>query len=207
MGPFERPFFYGEPRFSPELWVDSDYKIVSRYTSQLCPNAEEVARHVESKSRLEDDGWSFFSLTEQDVPLKQIHQMTVSSFASAFAYTSLDLNDFLAMYGPILERADSDLIRFARSPEKLVSGYCFSIPDIDNPSLKQFIVKTLAVLPEARKIGVGGVLVGDAHRVADSKGWTNGGIHALMWEGSNSQKISAHKGQKFREYALFSKNL
>lgn len=207
MGPFERPFFYGEPQFTPEIWMESKYAIVSRYTSNLCSNAEETARHLERKKKLMSEGWSFVSLSEHHVSLKQIYAITTASFTSAFAYTTLDRNVFFAMYSPILECSDPDLIRFAMSPERALVGYCYAFPDTDNPALKQFVVKTLAVLPAARKLGVGGVLVGDVHHVAESKGWSNGGIHALMWAGSKSQKISAHHGRKIRKYVLFSKYL
>lgn len=207
LGPFERAPFLGEPLFTPDIWQACGYTIVSRYSSTLCPNAAEIARHVERKKEFESTGWRFFSLAEEDVSLTRIHELTLQSFKSAFAYTPLELNDFLAMYGPILQRADTELIRFAMTPSQNIVGYCFSIPDFENPDLKQFIVKTLAVLPEVRQRGVGGILVGDAHQAAERKGWVNGGIHALMWEGSNSQRITAHEGQHFRDYALFSKDL
>ena len=207
LGPFERPFFWGEPQFSPDIWLDNGYAVVSAYSSTLCPNQPEIERHAAHKQRLEADGWRFLSLKERDVPLTRLHELTLSSFTSAFAYTPLDISDFLTMYAPVLQKADPELILFAVAPDDAVQGYCFALPDINNIELKQFIIKTLAVVPEARQKGIGGVLVGTAHAVADRKGWTNGGIHALMWSGSHSQRITAHGGQKFRSYALFSKQI
>ena len=207
LGPFERPFFWGEPQFSPELWQASGYQIISEYSSTLCANLPEIERHQSQRSLLEDKGWRFLSLSERDVSLTQLHALTLRSFENAFAYTPLDLSEFLTVYAPVLHQADHDLILFAVAPDDTVMGYCFALPDVHNPSLKQFIIKTLAVVPEARQQGVGGVLVGKAHEVAHGKGWSEGGIHALMWAGSHSQRITAHGGQVFRRYGLFSKEL
>jgi L-amino acid N-acyltransferase YncA len=207
LGPFDRSFFWGEPSFTAELWEQSGYGVVSRYTSTLCPNIPEIERHQAERANLEQKGWLFPSLKEKDVSLVTIHALTEQSFRQAFAYTPLSLNEFLAMYSPILQRSDLDLIIFAVSPDGKVMGFCFAIPDIENPELKQFIVKTLAVHPDARREGIGGSLVGEVHRRAHEKGWVNGGIHAMMWEGSLSQKITAHEGQLFRRYALFAKDL
>ena len=71
------------------------------------------------------------------------------------------------------------------------------------PDRGEFIVKTLAVHPRWHLDGMGTWLVAEAHRRADKLGWTAGGIHALMWTGSHSRKITAHAGQVFREYALY----
>ena len=76
-----------------------------------------------------------------------------------------------------------------------------------NPDLRVFIIKTLAVDPAHRQAGLGSWLVGSAHGVAHDLGWTEGGIHALMWTGSHSRSISQHAGQIFRRYALFEKEL
>ena len=205
LGPFERPFFWGEPQFSPEIWQACGYQLVSEYSSTLCANRPEISRHHAQRKFLESKGWQFLSLVERDVSLTQLHALTLRSFESAFAYTPLDLSEFLTVYAPILHQADHSLILFAVAPDDTVKGYCFAMPDVYNPKLKQFIIKTLAVLPEFRQQGIGGVLVGKAHEIADSKGWTEGGIHALMWSGSHSQRITAHGGRVFRRYRLFSK--
>ena len=95
----------------------------------------------------------------------------------------------------------------ARSPQGDIAGYCFAIPDRLNPTRKEFIVKTLAVDPRWRELGLGSWMVGNVHSRAHTQGLTGGGIHALMWTGSHSQKISAHAGTVIRQYALFGKDL
>ena len=102
---------------------------------------------------------------------------------------------------------DPELVVVACSPEGEMAGYCFAIPDRPNPQLKQFVVKTLAVDPKWRTLGLGSWLVGNVHSRAHTAGWTGGGIHALMWTGSHSRQISAHAGEIIREYALFEKDL
>ena len=114
---------------------------------------------------------------------------------------------FEQLYRPVAPLIDPPLVVVARSPEGEMAGYCFAIPDRPNPELKQFVVKTLAVDPKWRTLGLGSWMVGNVHSRAHTAGWTGGGIHALMWTGSHSRQISAHAGEIIREYALFEKSL
>ena len=68
-------------------------------------------------------------------------------------------------------------------------------------------LKSLAVNPAYAGKGIGSWLVGEAHRKAHELGMVNGGVHALMWEGSFSKNISAHVGEVIRRYALYVKQI
>ena len=122
-------------------------------------------------------------------------------------YQEITEQDFIDMYGTLLERLDPRLILFAQSPAKDLVGFCLAYPDVANVELQQFILKSLAVEPDSGGLGIGSLLVGETHRIAQELNLINGGIHAFMWDGSLSRKISAHAGQPIRQYALFSKRL
>jgi len=155
-------------------------------------------------------GWTLETLDELGgfkAALPQFFELTLSSFGGAYAYTPIDWPSFEAGYAPMEALIDPELVVVSRSPDGELAGYCFGIPDRLNPERKEFLLKTLAVHPKWRQHGLGSWMVGNVHSRAHVAGWTGGGIHALMWTGSNSRQISAHAGQVIREYALFEKDL
>lgn len=210
LGPHDRPLFLGEPGFSPDVWEARGYQIVARYASSLADNLEQTESSMDRSCALVTEGWTLQTLTEMgsfEAALPLFYELTIAAFSKAYAYTPIDWPSFAQMYRPIEALIDPDLVVLARSPEGEAAGYCFSVPDRLNPQLKQFVVKTLAVDPRWRAHGLGSWMVGNVHSRAHTAGWTSGGIHALMWTGSHSRKISAHAGNIIREYALYEKAL
>ena len=205
-----RPPFLGEPTFAPSVWEANGYKTCAHYASALAQNEAQIASSTERGRSLVEQGWTLQNLDRFgsfDEALRCFHALSLDSFSQAFAYTPIDFESFKTLYKPIESIADPRMVITAFSPDGTPAGFCFSIPDHLNPDLRQFIVKTLAVAPPFRQLGLGSWLTGAAHQIADEQGWTAGGIHALMWTGSHSRQISSHVGQIFRRYALYEKAL
>ncbi len=210
LGPHDRPPFLGEPTFSPEPWEAAGYHIVGRYASALSDNLAQAESAAAVSCSLVKAGWDIWTLDQHacfDSALRCFHQITLASFERAQSYTPLPWPAFQAMYAPVQTVVDPQLVLTAISPDGEPAGFCFCIPDFPHPERREFVVKTLAVAPRWRKLGLGSWLVGNAHSRAHAAGWTGGGIHALMWTGSHSRQISAHAGRIIREYALYQKDL
>jgi GNAT superfamily N-acetyltransferase len=210
LGPHDRPPFLGEPTFSPEPWEESGYEITARYASALADNLAQSESAMAASCALVTAGWDIRTLDQHpsfEEALRHFYRITVAAFQQAHAYTDLSWDGFHQMYAPARDLVDPQLVLTAISPEGDAAGFCFCIPDRLNPDLREFVVKTLAVDPKWRRLGLGSWLVGNAHSRAHTAGWTGGGIHALMWTDSHSRQISAHGGQIIREYAMYSKDL
>jgi GNAT superfamily N-acetyltransferase len=201
LGPFDEPPFLGEPSASPQPWIEAGYREVARYASAIAPNAEAVA-YGESKR---PEGISLRAMTRFEDDLPVIHALATASFRSAYAYSPLPLPAMAALYAPLAPHLVPELVLIATRDETPV-GFVFGLPDLAQPGSGRFVVKTLAVLPEQRRSGLGAWLVGELHRVAEGLGFDRG-IHALMWAGSKSRSISSHGGRVFREYALYLREL
>jgi GNAT superfamily N-acetyltransferase len=205
-----RPRFFNEPCFEPSVWLESGYVPCAHYASALADNIDQMASAQSRSKELFDAGWTIKGLDAHrsfDEALQCFHRVSTVAFADAFSYTSIPYATFHHLYGSIQPHLEPDLVLTAFTPRGDVAGFCFAIPDRLNPDRREFIIKTLAVLPEYREAGVGSCLVGMAHTIAHRLGWTHGGIHALMWETSHSRSISKHAGQIFRRYALYEKAL
>ena len=205
-----RPAFLGETIFSSSVWEARGYSICANYASALAPNVQQIQSAKKRTTDLKKAGWTIMDLQEiggfKD-GLKRFHALSTSAFTKAFAYTPLDLHAFERMYTPMEPLIDPRLVLTAMSPSGEPGGFCFAIPDRLNPDIKQFIIKTLAVSTEHRKVGIGSWLTAETHQRAHDLGWTEGGIHALMWTDSHSRQISRHAGTVFRRYALYEKKL
>ena len=205
-----RPAFLGETQFSPCVWEAQGYSICAHYASALAPNAPQIESAEVRSESLRRAGCALKDLQEIGgfkAALDCFHAISASAFQKAFAYTPLPLNAFEQMYAPIEPLIEPKLVLTAVSPSGEPGGFCFSIPDRLNPDTRQFIIKTLAVSAEHRQAGVGSWLTAAAHQQAHELGWTEGGIHALMWTDSHSRQISQHAGTIFRRYALYDKKL
>lgn len=201
LGPFDEPAFWGEPTASPEPWLEAGYRPAARYASSLCGNQDAI-RYGDSKA---PKGVELRAMTDFDASLRTIHALATASFGGAYAYSPLPLAAMAALYGPLRDHLQNDLVLFAERKGRPV-GFVFGLPDLAQPESGRFLVKTLAVHPDERRSGVGAWLVGELHRAADKLGFDRG-IHALMWADSRSRDISAHGGRVFREYALYLREL
>jgi GNAT superfamily N-acetyltransferase len=206
----ERPAFLGEPVFSPAPFLTAGYKPIAHYASSLADNAAQIENGRKDGERLSTQGFRLVGIDAVGGfrgALPHFHEITSASFREAHSYSPSSWELFESIYAPLESRIDPRLVRLALSPEGKVAGYCFAIPDLLNPGLGQFIVKTLAVHPTWRCHRLGSWLVGAAHQEAEAAGYRSGGIHALMWAGSHSRAISSHGGTIFRRYALYEKEL
>ena len=209
LGPHDREPFLFEPQASPDPWTDRGYHVTAEYLSTLADNERQILSADVHRARAADEGFTLrpLKLGSLEEELDLLHLISLRGFQSAFSYVDLPKEAFRAMYLPYRDEIDPRLVLIAEGARGDTVGFCFSLPDVLNPSRKEFIVKTLAVVPEARRAGVGSWMVAECHAVADMAGYTGGGIHALMWSGSASRMITKHGGQPFREYALFEKAL
>ncbi len=201
LGPHVDPPFVGEPSAPAGPWRDAGYAEVARYASALCPNADATAYG----GSLGVTGVELRPMADFDTTLADIHRISHAAFARAHAFTPLPLAALEALYRPLLSVVDPRMVLFAERAGETV-GFVFGLPDLANPGSGRMIVKSLAVHPDGQRAGLGGWLVGELQRVATGLGFTHG-IHALMWAGSRSRRISAHGGRIFREYGLFRREL
>jgi GNAT superfamily N-acetyltransferase len=216
LGPFDEAPFAFEPVERAERWERAGYEPVAQYVSALADHDRQIASAREQTASLSASGWQLNpipsdaagNISPEDFreAVSLVHQLSTAAFGEAFGYVPVPEEALQAWYAPMRSLVDPDLTLVARTPDDEPAGFLFSIPDFAQPDRGWFLVKTLAVLPEHRKLGVGSWLVAAVHRIARRKGY-GAGVHCLMWTGSRSTDISRHGGEVFRQYALLEKDL
>lgn len=198
LGPFVVPAFPGEPTAAAEVWRAAGWREDARYTSNWCANAPQIAA-----AKPLPPGWRCRPLEPDrfEDELHALYRVTLAAFAEAWRYAPIPFAAFAALYAPYRGRIDPRWVLLGEDPSGVVQGYLFAFPI---PGA--FVLKTLAVHPEARGVRLARHLVVRIHGFAEEQG-IPGAIHALMWEGSLSTGMSAHGGEIIRRYALYRKCL
>ena len=129
----------------------------------------------------------------------QVHALSCEAFAGNAFYKPIGLEDFLAMYMPVVPLLKPEMILFARDGAGDLKGFLFGIPNYaEGPGTDTAILKTYASLQKGA-----GYLLSDAfYRAALGLGYKTA-LHALIHDDNLSALRSAANGAEvFRRYAL-----
>ncbi len=209
----EPPFFLepDNPDDWPELWTQSGFAPLAAYTSALSDRlTHKDPRAAAARPQIASAGISIrpIDLARANSELGRIYSLSLAAFARNFLYTPISEQEFLAQYDAVLPYVRHELVLLAEKDGALV-GFMFALPDMleaRRGTIDTVIMKTLAVDPSVGGIGLGGVLMDDAHRAARDAGFHRA-IHALIHEGNVSRRISDRYARTIRRYALFTRPL
>jgi GNAT superfamily N-acetyltransferase len=228
VGPWDDPPFLLEPwnpPYYPELWEAQGFQVLERYLSKRV-EAGPVADFLEPKRQAAlAAGYRLRRLDPGRFreELRTIYSISVRIFARNFLYTDIPQEEFFALYAGARSLLDPDLVWFAQSPAGEDVGFLFAFPDRfravaamrgrRNPlALLRFFLhrneadavnmKTVGVLPEHRRAGLGAALMGQGHRIAHEKGYRFAN-HCLFREGNPSGEMDGGTGRVMRKYHLY----
>jgi GNAT superfamily N-acetyltransferase len=207
----------GAPRFFLEPWNSeapvrafegAGFAPWARYSSSAFALAEpeEAARvrHARLFERLESRGVSIRGIRMEafEEELGRLFELSSAAFAGNFLYTPIAREEFLSLYELVRPLVNPAFVRFAEKDGRSI-GFVFALPDVSGADAGRLIVKTLAVHPDFRHLGLGTVLVDEVQEAARAAGFHEV-IHALQHETNSSLKITGrHAGVRIREYTLY----
>lgn len=209
----EPPFFLepDNPDDWPEHWAQSGFAPLATYTSALSDRlTHKDPRAAAARPQITSAGISIRPIdpARAHAELRRIYSLSLAAFARNFLYTPISEQEFLAQYDAVLPYVRPELVLLAEKDGALV-GFMFCVPDVlqaRRGTVDRVIMKTLAVDPSVGGIGLGGVLMDDAHRAARDAGFRRA-IHALIHEGNVSGRISDRYARTIRKYVLFTRPL
>jgi GNAT superfamily N-acetyltransferase len=209
-----RPFFLepDTPPDWPEHFEEAGFFMLASYCSALNDNLhrrDPRAVHIAARMAAQQVTIRPLRPTDLDGDLRRIHSISIAAFARNLLYAPLGLEDFAALYRPLLPLIQPELVLLAERAAQPV-GFVFALPDYcqaqRGEQIDTLVIKTLAVLPERAYAGLGMLLVERCQAAAQRAGYRRA-IHALMHDKNLSGNISAFYAQPFRRYALFAKRL
>jgi GNAT superfamily N-acetyltransferase len=210
-----RPAFFLEPDVPPgeaghfEL---AGFKPQARYFSAMTGRLDDPPLSApDHRGRLTGRGIILrpLELERFEEELSRIYPLCLASFKDNLLFTPIPEEEFVSMHRPLRPFLSPGLSWVAEL-EKTAIGFVFALPDIlqapRGETIDTVVLKTLAVAPEFRGVGLGQELVAACQSAASGRGFRHV-IHALIREGNPSGRISAHYARPIRSYALFAKEL
>lgn len=214
-GSSPRPAFFLEPDSPPE-WAGhfevSGFKPLASYFSAQtgslgdpAPSTPDHSRQIRRRSiRLRP-----LELENFAGEVSRIFPVSLESFKDNFLFSPISEDEFVSMYRPLRSYLVPGLSWVAEHCKRSI-GFVFAFPDIlqarQGEPVDTVVLKTLAVAPDFRGIGLGHALLAACQQSARGLGYRYV-IHALIREGNVSEKISAHYARPIRSYTLFAKEL
>lgn len=197
------PWFTSEPR-SPEhhriyYEANSPAACIGYYSAER-RSLDGIMRALETVTSRDVgiDNLSIQCLSSQEsrAYFKDIAEIGRITFAKSWGYTELEHSELTALYtSERLERNLSQLY-VARVGAQLI-GFCSAAHEGDT-----FILKTIAILPEWQKRGIGTMLAHFVHSDARDKNVARV-VYALIREGNNIQRFPHDDAVIFRRYAAY----
>ena len=197
--------FLMEPTSGPEdllAFEAAGFRPVGRYFSASVPLEQIAAAPAQPlQTDLTIESWNG---ENPEALFAEVHKLSCAAFAKNAFYKAIALEEFLAMYMPMVPLLKRDLIFFARDGAGHLKGFLFGVPNYaEGPDPKAAILKTYASLHK----GAGYALSQAFYRAASSAGYETA-IHALIHEENLSALRSATNGAEvFRRYALMGRRL
>jgi len=203
------PRFFLEPWNAPQdvhAFERAGFSPWARYSSSVfaLDEPQDAARHGRLLERLASRGVVIreMRIADFEEELGRLFGLSLAAFAENFLYTPVSREAFTALYQPVRALVRPEFVRLAEKDGAAV-GFVFAVPDALAPDAGRLIVKTLAVHPRFRHLGLGTVLVDVVQEAARAAGFREA-VHALQHENNSSLKITArHAGVRIREYTLY----
>ncbi|MCP4203946.1 MAG: GNAT family N-acetyltransferase [bacterium] len=232
-GPFEEAPFLMEPYnppYYPELWRGNGFDVLETYLSQRASDLAAVVEAMAPKHRRAlEAGYSIetLRLDRFDAELGRLYRLSLRVFAGNFLYTAISEESFLDLYRQSRALVDAELVFFARAPDGSDAGFLFAFPDrfraVAAMQGKSHLLaklkfltlrnrtdsvnlKSLGVVPEHRKSGVGAALMYRAYKAALRKGYRHANL-CLLRAGNPSGRLEGGRSQVFRRYELYERRL
>ncbi len=177
------------------------FDVISSYFSASAPLSELPGPKPKDTDVFTIETWDG---SDPDALFTQVYELSCAAFADNPFYKHIELEDFLAMYRPVVPLLKQDLILFARDATGALVGFLFGIPNYaEGPKPTSVILKTYA----SSQKGAGHWLSYQFYTNAKAMGFDTA-IHALMHDDNLSAVRSGLNGADvFRRYALMGRTL
>jgi hypothetical protein len=204
----EPPFFLdlvSEPWHSAQ-WRDAGFAPIAEYLSTEITVADvDFARIEDGTAMFLEKGVTIRKidplLFESELAL--IHDIACRSFDWNFLYTPITLEEFVALYRPVLPVVRPELVELAFDSAGEPVAFCFALPDLLAPAGSRVIAKTAGKVPRDDLRGLGSHLIERVHCTARALGCTSV-IHALMYATNRSRNVLGDIARPIRRYELYS---
>ena len=181
-----------------------------------------VQKNVSTISALQDSGFDVFRedfelLLEKGMVfetmaqrgegiMSDIYELTRGSFSDTWSFVPISPEEFSYTFRAASSLLDKDLVLVARDKDRSPVGFCFSLLDLSSEHAPRLVVKTLAVHPAYRGMGISKALLFLIHIAAAEKK-CNAVIASTMRGDNRVIRNIIKTAEIYREYEVYEKNI
>ncbi|PWU20164.1 MAG: hypothetical protein C5B49_04705 [Bdellovibrio sp.] len=195
----------GNPPFYPDLFQNHGFAVASLYHTIGVPSLREFAgAFAPSLAKISAAGYRLRGFGDLggggDLTrlLPSLYHLSMNGFSDNFLFEELSFEMFQSIYVPIMSKGDTSMSCVAVNGEDKPVGFCFAFAEGDI-----FIVKTIAVLPEARSQGLSNAMVHWGATRGLAQGLRRAAV-ALVRSGIQSESYTSKQKHEWKhEYVLY----
>lgn len=206
------PNFFLEPYHQPyylKHFTDNGFEVISSYISAIDHQMDfksESLQRIEEKLLGEGVNFRLLDKNNLENELKQVHRLSIDAFTQNAYYTPLSWESFWEKNKILAPSLDSRLFLVAEKKGEVIA-YLFAIENYFNPTIKQAVLKTLAVKSGRDYQGTGFILLNKLNAYLKENNY-NSIIHAYMFEDNNVIRMSRkYSHELYNRYSLFGRKL
>lgn len=184
-----------------DLWQSYGFAISESYQT----NIEDFNTHTplpDVQEYLAKRQLSIRKFNKEDTlsELKILHSFCMQLFAENVLFSPISQTNFIALYQPILDYLDEELIDFVLEEDKVV-GLFFAVKNHYNP--EQVIVKTIARNPDNKYKGLANIMAANFYKKTMVMGYKSM-LNAYFHLDNKSASVSKNYGGRLHQkHALF----
>jgi len=224
----DRPFMmepYNPPYYTA-LWERNGFGVLKRYYSMQVSDLDGVIGRLEPKAQaVLDEGYRLERLRADSFEdeLRRLWELSCNIFRGNYLYADITRERFVGLYAGARSLVDADLVCFAVAPDGTDAGFLFAVPDYARAvtamrgsrglwAKLRFLalrrraeavnLKSLGVVPEHRRSGLGAALMHHGYKSTRDKGYRKANL-CLMLDDNPSGRLAAGLGRLLRHYHLF----
>jgi GNAT superfamily N-acetyltransferase len=208
----EAPAYSGEP-YTPAVYADyfreGGFEPADRRTTAaVYADEAQFGAHAGRRAALEDKGFTFEELGPQDLAAKaaSLHAVASAVFSGSPLFVPAGLEEFLYSAGGQTGRAAGGTVILAADAQGKPAAFLWGLPDAYSVG-KNFIFKTIAVLPEYRGKGLGRALFSLMDERAKAGGARRYLLSTMRAGNAGIEALAARSAAPYREYLTFRKAL
>lgn len=203
------PNFFMEPYhhdYYPKLFKNYGFKSIGEFVSNLDTNVdfdqEKIDRFEEKYSAL---GATFRHLNIDDLEneLRKIGDFCNDAFQRNFLFTPIDVDLFVQKYLSIQDYFNPELIWIVEGKDGDIHSIFFPIKDINDPTGKTLIIKTMARKRYSPFDGIVRYMGELTLKMAKENGFERV-VHAFILNDNFAKRISqSYSGREYKSYHLY----
>ncbi|HCC47397.1 MAG TPA: hypothetical protein DEQ38_04680 [Elusimicrobia bacterium] len=208
----DAPAYGGEP-YTPPAYADyfreGGFEPADlRLTAAVYADDAGFAAYADRLAALAAQGFSFTELGPQDLPARaaDLHAVASAVFSASPLFVPSGLDEFLYSAGSQAGRAAGGTVILAGDPQGKPAAFLWGLPDACSGG-KNFIFKTIAVLPEHRGKGLGRALFSMMDAQAKAWGARRYLLSTMRAGNAGIEALAAGGSAPYREYLTFKKEL